>query len=419
MKHVAIVAPHFVPSNRTAVHRARLLAESLPAFGWAPTIITVHERHYEEPLEPELLALLPSGLPIEKVSAWPAWATLGIHDIGIRGFFGLLRAIRRAHNRRPIDFLLITVPSHYVAPLGRLASAQLGVPYGIDYIDPWVHAPPEDGRRLGKAWWAHRVAVALEPWTVRRAALLTGIAPSYYEGVLARNPAVRARVVTAAMPYGWSETEYRYLAHHPHPTSAFSRDGQFHMVYAGALLPRAQTVFRRLLDAIAALAEASPEPMRRFRLHLIGTGARWPGLSTHRAAPYLVEHPDRMPYLDVLRHLDQASAVLLLGSTEAHYAPSKVFQSLLARRPVLAVLHEASPAVPILAGHEQAHLLTMTAQRLPEVPALQEGLRAVITAPAARPADRAERLAPWSAQRSAEQMAHALDRAVANASGRA
>ena len=52
--------------------------------------------------------------------------------------------------------------------------------------------------------------------------------------------------------------------------------------------------------------------------------------------------------------LTHASAILLLGSMERHYTASKLYPALLARRPILALFHEASSVVSILrdAGSE-------------------------------------------------------------------
>ncbi|MEZ5028754.1 MAG: hypothetical protein R2765_08210 [Ferruginibacter sp.] len=40
--------------------------------------------------------------------------------------------------------------------------------------------------------------------------------------------------------------------------------------------------------------------------------------------------------------------VFILGSIEAHYAPSKVYQAVLSAKPVLAILHRQSTAVKVL-----------------------------------------------------------------------
>jgi hypothetical protein len=62
----------------------------------------------------------------------------------------------------------------------------------------------------------------------------------------------------------------------------------------------------------------------------------------------IFEYPQRIPYLDVLVHLDAADGVFILGSTEPHYTPSKVYQGVLSGKPILAVLHRESTAVAVI-----------------------------------------------------------------------
>ena len=87
--------------------------------------------------------------------------------------------MREIARRREIDFVHVTIPSNYCAPLGRLVHRRLGVPYGIDYIDPWVPRTPDPGRPFSKLWLSHKLARLLEPWAVRNARLITGISPLY------------------------------------------------------------------------------------------------------------------------------------------------------------------------------------------------------------------------------------------------
>ena len=62
----------------------------------------------------------------------------------------------------------------------------------------------------------------------------------------------------------------------------------------------------------------------------------------------VTEHAPRLDYFDALGVLRDSSAVLLLGSHERHYTPSKVFPALVAERPILAVMHAASNASDLL-----------------------------------------------------------------------
>jgi hypothetical protein len=64
----------------------------------------------------------------------------------------------------------------------------------------------------------------------------------------------------------------------------------------------------------------------------------------------VTEVTGRIDYLDALAVLTRASGVLLLGSSEPHYTASKLFPAMLARVPILALFHEASSVVSILAA---------------------------------------------------------------------
>ena len=237
---VALVAAHFPPSNLAGVHRARLLGQHLPEFGWRPIIVTTHWRHYEEALDWGLVSLLDPALEVIRTPAAPTRPVRLVGDIGIRALPWHLAALRRLWRERRIDFVHITVPSFYSATLGELLYRREPLPFGIDYIDPWVNVWPEAEVRYSKAWMSLQLAHRLEPWATRNAALITGVASGYFEGVLDRNPGLRGSCVTAAMPYGFSALDFAAPAVASRaPTEFDPGDGCFHLVYAGALLPKA------------------------------------------------------------------------------------------------------------------------------------------------------------------------------------
>ena len=61
----------------------------------------------------------------------------------------------------------------------------------------------------------------------------------------------------------------------------------------------------------------------------------------------------------MLTQLEAADAVFILGSTEPHYTPSKVYQGVLSGKPILAVLHEQSTAVNVLRASNAGIVITM------------------------------------------------------------
>src|SRR4029453_392562 len=87
------------------------------------------------------------------------------------------------------------------------------------------------------------------------------------------------------------------------------------------------------------------------------------------------EHPQRIGYVDALNHLTKSDAVLVLGSTEAHYTPSKVFQAMLSRRPVFAMLHKDSTAVGMIRSMRAGSVVTLTESALPRASDVADALQ--------------------------------------------
>jgi hypothetical protein len=354
MKKILIISPHFPPSNLAGVHRSRLFAQHLPQFGWEPVILTVHEDYYEEALDWNLHQLLPPGLHIEKVKAFRITKPRLIGDIGLRAFFQLRKKALEIVRKENIDFIYIPIPSFYVALIGPYLHRKTGIKYGIDYIDPWVHQFPGSDKILSRHWFSTKIAKWLEPKAVQKASLVTGVAEGYYQGVIERNPALANTCLFGAMPYGGEILDHERLKELHLKPYLFSPNNKFQLLYAGAMLPKAYGPLEAVFQSIAA----HRKDFDNVEFHFIGTGKTADdaeGFNIRKLAEQyglwqtvVFEYPKRIPYLDVLEHLAIANAVFILGSTEPHYTPSKTYQGVLSKKPIIAVLHAQSTAVNVL-----------------------------------------------------------------------
>ena len=109
------------------------------------------------------------------------------------------------------------------------------------------------------------------------------------------------------------------------------------------------------LEAIFKSIQSNADVFANVEFHFIGTGKTPDDAEGFNIKPLaekyglwqsnVYEYPKRIPYLDVLVHLQQADGIFILGSTEPHYTPSKSYQGVLSGKPVLAVLHRDSTAV--------------------------------------------------------------------------
>jgi hypothetical protein len=173
--------------------------------------------------------------------------------------------------------------------------------------------------------------------------------------------------------------------------------------------------------AVAALRTRGSPAGRGLRLHFIGTGQAPTDPKGHNIMPFaqrlgvadvITEHPHRMPYLDVLANLRHAGGVLIVGSTEPHYTPSKVYQAVQSRRPVLALLHGASTAIDVLESSRAGMVIRLTERALPSPEQIAESLEAFLATPYHAQSIDWSAFDAYSARESARAMAAALDEAL-------
>ena len=369
MKKTLIIYPHFPPSNLAGVHRPRLFAQHLKSFGWEPVVLTVHEKYYEESLDWNLHKLLPQDLRIEKVDAFKITSPRLIGDIGLRGFFQLRRRALELLKAEKFDFVYIPIPSFYVALIGPYLKRKTGVKYGIDYIDPWVHQFPGSDKLFSRHWFSTKIAKWLEPIAVKNADLITGVAEGYYQGVVERNPKLTETCIFGAMPYGGEKLDHEKLKELDIKAYLFQKNNKLQIVYAGTMLPKAYAP----LEAIFQSIKNNISDFSDVEFHFIGTGSLVNDENSFNikslAEKYglwkniVFEYPKRIPYLDVLVHLNIADGIFILGSTESHYTPSKSFQAVLSKRPLIAALHNESTAIDVLRNSNVGKVMGFKGER--------------------------------------------------------
>jgi glycosyltransferase involved in cell wall biosynthesis len=434
VKRVLIVSPHFPPDNGAASHRMRLLAPRLASHGWEPTVVAADPADLPGGIEPGLLDLVHGPLRVERVRALGG-ATgrfLGVGDLGLRTLRPLYLCCRELLRTETYDAVLITCPPHYSALLGPLLFRVSGVPYILDYQDPWVSAwgVTVGGANGGGPDWksrlTHWLAGWLEPYAVRRAAGFSSVSEGTLDGVFERHPSLQTRP-TAEIPLGGEALDFRVARERPRPNAFFDPfDGMFHLVYVGTLPPvGGLEVLRAFFGGLAHLLDERPELRSRLRLHFLGTSMRHGGDPPEMATPLaeeaaigecVREHPLRIGYLDALSVLTQADAVLLLGGTEPHYTASRVYPALLSGAPLLAVYHEASTVCDVLRERGRAgavQLVTFGNDAPPSsVIAPVSAALSALTSQALSGTDATPDLGEWAADSLAGRLADCLDRAT-------
>jgi hypothetical protein len=373
--------------------------------------------------------LLPPNLEVIRTPALPVSLTrkLGIGDIGLRSLWYHWRAVTRLCRSGRVDLVFIPVPPYFPAVLGRLIYERFRVPYVIDYIDPWVS---DSWRKLpGARRWSKRglsdaLARILEPFALKRVGHIIGVSKGTTDRVIARYPWLTEADATE-IPYGGEPADFDYLRQNPRCNKIFdATDGLLHVSYVGRggtdMLPALSALFQGVKLGL----KRSPAIFSRVRMHFVGTTYAANAEGLYQVLPlaremgvedFVEEHPGRVPYLDALQILVDSHALVVIGSDEPHYTASKIFPYILARRPLLAVFHEASSVVRILQETQAGRVITFSSGHPPieRVQEISECLEAILSLPRDyQPPTRWEAFEPYTARAMTARLAQAFEKAL-------
>ena len=360
MKRVLIVSPHFPPVNAADMHRVRVSLPHFASFGWKPYVLAVASDCQEMPLEPRLRESLPRDVAIAYTRALPArWTrTIGIGDVGLRAFAHLYREGARIIARESIDLVFFSTTVFPVMALGRLWKRRFGVPYVLDIQDAWLSEYYDDkpaAARPPKYAWARAMHATLEPFTMRKVDGLIAVSPAYVTTLRRRYPWL-TEDMCRTVPFGASADDFNVADALAWRNPVFAPDdGRAHGVAVGRggedMRVAATILFRALRDV------ARSKSSRSIHVSFVGTdyapAARArktlaPVADAEGAAEMVSEQPARVPYFEGLRLLRDAQFLVVLGSDDPEYSPSKVYPYIFARRPIVAVLHAANPVADVL-----------------------------------------------------------------------
>ncbi|MFM8720242.1 MAG: glycosyltransferase, partial [Chthoniobacterales bacterium] len=365
MKRVLIVSPHFPPVNAADMHRVRMVLPFLRENGWEAEVLAVRSEAVAAPKDEWLEAGLPEDVPIHRVKALGlGWSRVpGLGTLGWRALPATQRAGDALLREKKFDLVYFSStqwPVHLAGPHWKRRS---GVPFAMDYQDPWVNdyyrrhpevTPP--GGRLRYA-----AADALSRWTeprvLRECSGYTSVSEAYPADLTRRYP-WSATIPHVVMPFPGSERDFeRVRSEDVRQTQFDPQDGKRHWVYVGRGGKDMETAAHALFRAVAEHARTSSGFRGQVVMHFIGTSYAPAGTGRATISPIAAEygisemvreHPDRIPYSETLRCLLDATSIIALGSNDASYTASKIYPCLLAGKPLLVVCHEQSGVVRLL-----------------------------------------------------------------------
>ncbi|MFT3867259.1 MAG: glycosyltransferase [Nibricoccus sp.] len=354
MKRVLIVSPSFPPINAPDMQRVRMSLPHYSTCGWEPIVLAVNERYINAVREEELLATVPTHIKIYRCNALPLSISklFGIGNLGLRSGWHLLWAGLRVIRREKIDLVFLSNTQFFTFPLGRLWRFLTRVPYVIDLQDPWrTDYYQQPGARKPPGGWKYSFARVqarlLEGWSFRRLSGFVSVSPRYIEDLRERYPWF-AKIPSATIPFGTSEEDKdAALASSSPKNGPTMKDRPIRLVYTGAGGPITPHAARLLMQGLRRLRDRRPQTIRHLQLEFHGTSYA----AADRACPTIkpiakefgvddivFENPARIGHLESMRLQAIADALIIAGSIDPAYSPSKLYPYFLAGRPMLGLV---------------------------------------------------------------------------------
>jgi hypothetical protein len=346
------------------MQRTRLALPYLRENGWEPVVLAISPEMIEGGvIEPLLEETYPADIRVVRVRGISPRATrwIGVGSLWLRCGSALRAAGEKLLANEKFDLVFFSTTQFDAFVLGPAWKARFGVPYVVDYQDPWINdyysrthtRPPGGHLKFAFSQWTAR---RREPRVLRNASGVIAVSGAYCESLSRTYPWFDAKIATVLTFGAAKEDLVTARKHNPAEPLIQFGDGYFHHVYTGRCGPDMSTSLTVIFRAFKQFLAARPEEARRIRFHFIGTdyaprplGREW-ALPVARAIgveEFVSEHCYRVPYFDALYYLIRADALLGVGSNDPTYSASKIYPYVLAMRPMLLIFNELSPVLRI------------------------------------------------------------------------
>jgi len=346
------------------MQRVRMSLPSYAANGWEPVVLAVHPDDVAASRESDLLATCPPSIRVVHVRAWPLrWTRLlGVGSLGLRALFPLLVAGNRLQRQETFDLVLFSTTQFITFTLGPYWRRRFGTRFVIDIQDPWrtdyyerPGAPVPPGGK--KYQLARLLAAAFEQGTYRRASGFMSVSARYLSDLARRYPWFAAKP-QATIGFGAAASDFAFARTLARRKPAGDRGpDEIRVVYTGAAGPIMRQSLEVLFSALRAYRDRVPAATR-FRFHFLGTSYAAAGAGRPSVIPVaqacgvddaVFEETHRLGYLESLGVLLETDAILVLGTSDPAYSPSKLYPCYLSGKPMLSVVFRDSYLAGLLA----------------------------------------------------------------------
>ncbi|MEZ4801901.1 MAG: hypothetical protein R2797_03950 [Gelidibacter sp.] len=359
LKKLLIVTPHFPPINAADIHRVRHSLPYFEAYGYHPIVLTVLPEFVDMGEDALLERTIPDDISIHRVRAYTTnYGGFKIGNLGLRAFYQLYEKGNELLKSGDFDLIYFSTTVFACMPLGRLWKKKFKVPFVIDMQDPWkndYYLKVPYNQRPPKFWFSHRLNTYLERYTIPKVDGLLSVSKGYIDTLKHRYPKIHD-LPSKVLTFGASEKDFELLRQLEVKTSIALKKEQINIVSVGRGGQDLRESVSLLLNSFKKGLEDN-EHYKNCHFWFIGTSYAPDGKGKKTIdniavdlgiGSYVTEITNRQPYFEALSLLEQSDIIFIPGSSDKNYTPSKLYPDILAKKPMLCVLHSNSNVVNIM-----------------------------------------------------------------------
>jgi len=442
IRRVLLVSYHFPPVGGAGVQRPVKFVKYLRRFGWETSVLMASNPSVPV-FDNSLCADLPDDLIVERARTWePGYRfkkniatgssglrtgvkarALGVCRRLLRQGAGMLlqpdpqilwvpaalKAGLRLLRRIPHDAILATAPPYANLLLGGLLKKRTGLPLILDYRDEWDMSSKylENSQR---DWVSHAVQQRMQRGVLRQADAVVATTQASTRRLAERARQAGSRAQTVCIYNGYDTSDFPSGS--ANRESSTSETRRFRIVYTGTLWNL--TNVEPLVQAIERLATRGGDLLNRIELLFVGrkTPEQRVMLDRITQTGCRIEIEDYCDHNRALELMASADALCLLLSDvdgAERVVPAKLFEYLALRREILAITPVGETTDIVRSFFGESHFLPS------DVTGIADWLQArangrPVTGPTA---SNDERIAQFSRERQAGQLAELLNQVIA------
>jgi glycosyltransferase involved in cell wall biosynthesis len=355
-KHLLMISYPFPPISSAGAMRSERFARHLSESGWKISVVTIRTRtdlfHDTGRLE-----LFNRNVQIHKTKTIDPWLWMKDRrpeNIVLKAFRSLTMklfsfpdhmalwvpfAVKEGlniHKSDPVDAVYTTSPPHSTHLAGVLLAKKTGMPWVADFRDPWtLNAYREKGLSFMDIG---RLECMMEKAVYKNASIILANTKSNRKNILNAFPSLRPDKVIY-LPNGWEEF--------PDHSCAPSNDGSLTIVHAGTFYPRFRpyALFYALSEWKKGRQPPEIHPLdKKIRVIILGSkDEETRRIVTELGITELVEFIPWVALEDARKYMRGADllwAALGTGKESSTYVPSKLFEYMSAKKPIIGFFPE-------------------------------------------------------------------------------